>query len=319
MTEKITSSLLIHPDELDTTWINEAVQSGVTRIGLHPVGGGEAHLSLAALLTRLEDEDYRKTIDYAYESGLEIEYEMHAARFLLPAEHFPAHPEYFRMNENGERTPDKNCCATNEEALDIMAKNAVECTKKLYRSTHRYFFWLDDAKNSACHCEKCRNYTPSEQQMLILNRIIVELKKYDKDATLSYLAYADCKEPPYNVKPEDGIFLEYAPMDRDYHIPMDSPDSEKNLAQSAYARPLLEFFGKSDAKLLEYWLDNSLYSSWKKPPKKFVPDGDVIRADIRHYISLGFHDISTFACFLGYDYRELYGMPDISPFTEDIK
>ena len=77
-----------------------------------------------------------------------------------------------------------------------------------------------------------------------------------------------------------------------------------------------EFFSWKDSKVLEYWLDNSLFSGWKKPPKEFKADDEKIKKEVAEYASLGFEIISTFGCFLGEDYEELYGEPDISAFTE---
>lgn len=316
---KYTGSVLIHPDELDRIWIDEAVRLGIPRIGLHPEGGREAHKSLAGMLKMLETPEYRATLDYANEKGIEIEYEMHAARYLLPAEEFTAHPEWFRLSADGKRVPDLNCCASNPEAIGYMAKRAAETALKLYRSTKRFFFWMDDARDSACRCPDCSGYTPSEQQLIVMNAIVTELRKHIPGAKLAYLAYADCKAPPVKVKAAEGIFLEYAPMDRDFHIPMDDPSSEKNARQCVYPKPLLELFGAEEAKLLEYWLDNSMFSGWKKPPKSFTPDKPVIAADGRYYKSLGFRDLSTFACFLGYDYREQFGMPDVTPFANMLR
>ncbi|MCI8387000.1 MAG: DUF4838 domain-containing protein [Clostridiales bacterium] len=317
--KELTGSVLIHPDELDSVWISEAVRLGIPRIGLHPVGGAEAHNSLRELLEQLKTPEFRKMINEAVDNGIEIEYEMHTARYLLPADKFATHPEWFRQNADGVRTPDKNCCATNKDALEFMAKRAADTVKQLYRSTHRYYFWLDDASDSACHCPSCKNYTPSEQQMLIMNALLAGIKTVDPEAKLAFLAYSDCKQPPEKVKPDDGIFLEYAPMDRDYHIAMNDPSSAKNAAQCKYPEALLKCFGKKDAKLLEYWLDNSLFSNWKKPPKAFTPDTAVIEADAAYYKELGFTDIATFACYLGADYRELHGMPDITPYAKILK
>ena len=70
--------------------------------------------------------------------------------------------------------------------------------------------------------------------------------------------------------------------------------------------------------MLDYWLDNSLYSGWKKPPKEFREDRDVIAADFKYYRALGIHDLATFACYLGEDYIELYGEPDISAFAAEL-
>jgi hypothetical protein len=86
------------------------------------------------------------------------------------------------------------------------------------------------------------------------------------------------------------------------------PKEKENLLK------LIEFFGKKDAKVLEYWYDNSLFSNWTKPPKKFEPNNELIAEDVKYYQSLGFDNIASFACYLGADYEELYGEADISGF-----
>ncbi len=49
------------------------------------------------------------------------------------------------------------------------------------------------------------------------------------------------------------------------------------------------------------------------PMKKFIPNTNVIESDIRFYIGLGFRKITGFACYLGEDYKNIYGeVPNIS-------
>ena len=220
------------------------------------------------------------------------------------------------MNEEGERTPKLNFCASNEEALDFVAKRAAEAASKLYRSTHRYFFWLDDAHDAFCHCPKCSQYSASDQQMIIMNRMLKEIRKIDPEATLAYLAYFETLTPPEKIKPDEGIFLEYAPIDRDHHTSLAEAGNEKNTSQNQYIKELIQTFGADTAKVLDYWLDNSLFSNWTKPPKPLVADEKVIQADFDYYSDLGFKDISCFACYLGADYVELHGEPDIKAFAE---
>ena len=304
------ASLLIHPDELSYKWIDRIAENGIPTLALHPPGGRNADQTLMALCERLEDAEYRKMIDYARGRGISIEYEMHSARFLLPKSEFEKHPEYFRMTREGERSPDLNCCPSSEAALDIIAENAARLAKRLYGSTNRFFFWLDDARDGKCHCPKCIGLSASDQQLMILNRIIKRLRKDIPNASLSYLAYMETIAPPTDIKPEDGIFLEYAPFERDFHKPL-SDDR-----QSGYVPALLDFFGREGAKALDYWYDNSLFSRWKKPPQPFSVDRDVLCSDFRYYRALGFSDVGCFACFLGGDYEELYGEVDISDFSE---
>jgi hypothetical protein len=152
--------------------------------------------------------------------------------------------------------------------------------------------------------------------MIIMNRMLKEIRKIDPEATLAYLAYFETLTPPEKIKPDEGIFLEYAPIDRDHHTPLSEAGNEKNTSQNQYIKELIRTFGADTAKVLDYWLDNSLFSNWTKPPKPLVADEKVIHADFDYYSALGFKDISCFACYLGADYVELHGEPDIKAFAD---
>ena len=83
---------------------------------------------------------------------------------------------------------------------------------------------------------------------------------------------------------------------------------------------LLAYFGKENAQVLDYWLDNSLFSGWQKPPKEFHLRKNVLRRDLRFYRDLGFRHIMTFACYLGQDYRQLHGdTPDILDYGKALE
>ena len=86
---------------------------------------------------------------------------------------------------------------------------------------------MDDAKDAYCHCEKCRKLSPSDQQLTVLNAMIRRLRQDDPEASLAYLAYINTLTPPETVKPEEGIFLEYAPYERDMQKPVsEMPEAE---------------------------------------------------------------------------------------------
>ncbi|MBQ7386721.1 MAG: DUF4838 domain-containing protein [Clostridia bacterium] len=314
------ASILIHPSEISRRWIDRMADSGIDTLGIHPEGGGGAIASLEGLINTMETEDFRALIDYARERGLNIEYEFHAFGYLLPRSLFSEHPEYFVMNERGERTPKLNFCPSSPEALDIVAKASASLVKKLYGSSHNYFLWSDDARGGVCHCPKCKNLSPADQQLTVLNAIIKEIRRDTPDARLAYLAYYDTLSVPKNVRCEDGIFLEFAPIDkwhvrtgRTTHEYVEGAEREELASEE-----LLRFFGKKNSRVLEYWIDNSLFSGWKKPPVKLSCDKASTRLDIEKYLALGYDDISTFGCFLGEDYEALWGEPDISAFTDAL-
>ncbi|MBR3893948.1 MAG: DUF4838 domain-containing protein [Clostridia bacterium] len=306
------SEILIHPEELTEKQIDRMASRGVNVLGLHPVGGDSAVDSLNRLLAQIEQPSFRILLDYAAECGLEIEYEMHAASYLLPRELFETHPEYFRMNEDGERVADYNFCVSNSEGLEIVAARAAELAHRLYRSRPAYYFWMDDIREKPCHCPACRKLSVAEQQLTALNRMIREIRKTIPNAKMAHIAYLDCIDVPHAVKPEEGIFLEFAPIEK-YK---DRPDRTREEEERRMMPLLLDYFGKEDAKVLEYWLDNSLFSHWKKPPKPFSADPEKVKAEVLDYADAGFSLIATFGCYLGEDYEALYGEPNITPFTD---
>lgn len=313
------SEILVHPEELSKKWIDRMADAGISVLGIHPVGGKNANRSLAGLLELLKDEKFRGLLDYATERNLEIEYEIHAAGYLMDRSLFDTHPEYFRMNAEGVRTPDYNFCVSNEDALDLFAKKAAELAKKLYRSRPRYYFWMDDGREIACQCPKCKKYSPSEQQLIVTNRMLKEIQMYIPDAKIAYLAYFTSVVCPAGIRPEKGVFLEYAPFEK-YTSAGDETKQDLIRREEAMLEPLLEYFGKQDSKVLEYWYDNSFFSRWMKPPKRFVLDEPAMRKDIKKYLEKGFEVIATFGCYLGADYEELYGdEPDVKPLADAVK
>ena len=298
--------LIAHPEELTKGEIAAFRAAGADVLGLHPVGGNKATSSLENLLIWLKTDKGRRLLSYARSLGLEIEYEMHAANFLVPREMFSSHPEYFR-EANGVRTNDYNFCVSSDEMLRLMAKNAAALGRVLSPDTHDYYFWLDDAENNRCECEKCRTLSASDQSLIVANAIADELRRFDSSARVCYLAYLGTLTPPKSVKPAPGVFLEYSPMKRDRSIPVWEDDNVKRELDA-----LFDVFEPGEAKILEYWYDNSMFSNWKKPPKKFTPDNERIAREIDFYRSLGVGNVTSFACYLGADYEALYGAPDFS-------
>ncbi len=308
------NGMIIHPGELSKKWIDRLADAGIHTLGIHPEGGSGAPKSLARLLELLKTTEYRALIDYARRRGLEVEYEFHAAGYLMDKSLFDTHPEYFRMNSEGDRTPDWNFCVSNPDALSLFARRAADLALALYGSGKDYYFWMDDGRGIHCNCPKCRSLSPSDQQYIALRAALGEIRRHIPDARMAYLAYIDTVTPPTFVHDDGAVFLEYAPFEK---YTAKGEDSETRIARErGMIAPLLEAFGRENSKVLEYWYDNSLFSRWKKPPARFVLNEEAMRADIVDYRKMGFDRISTFACFLGEDYEELYGEADILPFSK---
>ena len=71
----------------------------------------------------------------------------------------------------------------------------------------------------------------------------------------------------------------------------------------------LEVFPRETAQVLEYWLDVSRLSGWKRPAVKLPWDKDVLIADLESYRRRGIRHVTSFACFIDADYIKLHGDP----------
>ena len=311
--------ILVHPEELTLSWLDRMKDAGLNLLGLHPVGGRKAHLSLQEAVERHREPGFRRLLDEAGKRGITVEYEAHAMRWLLPEAEFSRHPDWFRMDEQGTRVPDFNLCASNPSALDFVAARTALLARKLQTGSHRYFYWLDDVTGCRCHCAGCAALSASDQQMKVLNAMLTGLRSVDPEASLCYLAYHDALQPPQLVSPRDGIFPEFAPINRNHHRPIADGSCPENAALAALLPPLLSRFGTKNARVLEYWMDNSMFSGWKKPPKPFTLDSAVMKEDAAFYRGLGFETITSFGCYLGPDYQALYGLPPLKEYGNNLR
>jgi len=219
-------------------------------------------------------------------------------RDLLPRELFAEDSTMFRMNESGRRVNDYNLCVHSQKALNKVAEKALYYAKILPATNHRYYYWIDDGK-PMCYCPKCSIYSDSEQALIVENHIIKELRKYDPKAKLAHLAYLNTLSAPRRVKPEEGIFLQYAPIRRTWDKPIDETHVQ-------YLKENLTVFPVETAEVLEYWLDVSIFSKWKKPAVKLPWNREVFESDIDTYASLGIRNITSFAVYIDDVYIETY-------------
>ncbi|MBR4960120.1 MAG: DUF4838 domain-containing protein [Clostridia bacterium] len=301
--------IVIHAEDcINDYWADRLTGEGLhlNVLGVHPAGGHDAHQTMEQAIRMLSTPEWAKFASRMDKAGIAIEFEMHALSWMLEREKFDTHPHWFREDADGNRTAQFNCCASEPEVLEYIRERACALAKIFVPDTNKYYFWIDDVASAGCQCEKCRSLTPADQCMILTNAIAEGLEAGRSGAKQSYLAYCATLTPP-KIAPRHNVFLEYAPIQRDHDRPLNAPDCPKNAGEIATLSELLAYFGKTDAKVLDYWMDNSLFSSWKRPPKEFHLREAVCRADAAMYRELGFDAVTSFGCFLGQDYAELYG------------
>lgn len=303
--------IVLNFDELHDDLLTLVEQSSLNVLGLHNWSpDGRFETKIDEMIHFRNTSEGCELIDRFGEKGIDIEYEIHAISWLLPRQLFPSHPQLFRMNEAGERTPDANCCPTNQECMEIIQQNSIVLAQKLKPTSNRYFFWQDDTK-PWCNCMECRDLSSSDQNLLLMNTILEALRSVHPQAELAFLAYMNTLEVvPSLIVPSEGIFLEVTgPIIHNAGKLLRSPHQDKEFQQSVAAQ--LELFSVKSAHVLEYWLDVSFHSNWKRPASKLFFDEQEISNDIRYYQSVGFDSMTSFGVFMDKDYFDQHGEPPI--------
>jgi hypothetical protein len=144
---------------------------------------------------------------------------------------------------------------------------------------------------------------------VVENRVCGALRTVDTKAQLAHLAYSNTLSPPKQIRPADGIFLEYAPISRRYDVPYERQQDPHDRDGLPALDANLEVFPKETAQVLEYWLDVSRFSRWKRTGVKLPWNRDVFLADIKTYRKRGIRHITSFAVWIDAQYQERFGSP----------
>ncbi len=296
--------VVLVPEDLTLKdWPVRAKRAGLSTIGIHHQN------SPRAVVRWVKSDSGQRFLEQCRELGLHVEYELHAMKELLPRNLFEKNAELFRMNEKGERTPDANCCVQSERVLEIIAENAVAIAHDLRPTTGRYFYWGDDGQ-PWCLCPTCRGLLPSEQALVIENRLCQALRKPDPKAHVAHLAYSNTLAPPKQIKPAEGIFLEYAPISRRYDVAYERQQGPKDRDGLPALDANLVVFPRHTAQVLEYWLDVSRFSGWRRPGVKLPWNKEVFLADLETYRKRGIRHITSFAVWIDAEYQQRFGNLD---------
>lgn len=306
-----TRGVVLAVDDLETLdWPRLARDAGLTTIG--------THIFPSQVATFIATEKGKQFLADCKKYKIEVEHELHSMRDLLPRDLFEKYPEMFRMNKDGVRVKDYNCCPHSAQALEIISENALKYAKLLTPTTMRFFYWIDDAV-PMCHCNQCKNFSDSDQALLIENAIIRTLRGTYPSASLAHLAYVNTLQAPTKVKPAEGIFLEFAPIYRQWDRPLTNGEAGKVAPKQGNGgfvthsetvellHANLAVFPVATAQVLEYWLDVSLQSKWKKPATRIDWHPDVCSQDVSVYRKAGINHITTFAVYVDGAYKNAYG------------
>ncbi|MBN1673933.1 MAG: DUF4838 domain-containing protein [Kiritimatiellae bacterium] len=141
----------------------------------------------------------------------------HTFPHLLSAkEYYDTHPEYFALNNKGERvkSPPGHFCLSHPDVERIVTANVLKWIEA--QPECRYFYIGQGDGRAWCQCETCKalDTVPGEvttDRMLgFVNKIARAVRPKYPDKYLVFLAYTDATGPaPKRVKPEPNVLIMY--------------------------------------------------------------------------------------------------------------
>ncbi len=129
---------------------------------------------------------------------------------------------YLALN-NGVRelksdTPNyTQCCMGPEKHRELITKYVADYAEN-HGNIDYLHVWLGDSVNRHCECEVCRQKTPSDWYIILLNQIDEELTKRNLPTRIVFISYVDTIWAPENEKLNNParFSLLFAPISRSY-------------------------------------------------------------------------------------------------------
>ncbi|MBN1346515.1 MAG: DUF4838 domain-containing protein [Phycisphaerae bacterium] len=310
-----TRGVVIVPDDIRTwNWPDQAAKAGLSTIATHPFPRD--------LEPFVKTDTWHAFWQDCQRLGIQVEHELHAMADLLPRDLYQKDPSMFPMDDKGRRLRSYNLCVHSKAAVETVCENLTRYAKLLRPTTGRHFYWIDDGK-PMCRCPKCRDLSDTDQAVLLENHMLDALRKLDPKASLAHLAYLNTIEPPKQIKPNPGVFLEWAPISRRF----DASIARRDAGDGHHGKLLdtltanLDVFDPSHAQVLDYWLDESLFYRAQKPPRlvKIPWNRDVFRKDLELYAGLGIRHVTTFAVKVNAQYVKQFGEPPLDEYGQGLR
>ena len=200
---------------------------------------------------------------------------------------FELHPEWFGMDENGKRSPDKHTvfCTSNRDAVDYLRNNVIAYLES--RPEIEIFdFWPPDMEKWCC-CSECSKTPPEQLHFELVNHIAEELREHLPQVKLECLAYSRYISPPENVKLNPAVLLDFCPVTQNYQVQFYDEKSSKNSMYNENLRKWLEVFEG----------EISLYSYYRKYKWRSLPNifPHYLQNELRYFRSIGMKGVSIYS------------------------
>ena len=147
---------------------------------------------------------------------------------------------------NGKRAYHKktpiatNLCYGNPPTRELLCGHVLKYCKE-HPSVGIVHFWLSDAGNNFCECEKCINHTASDLYVMLLNDLDEMLTAEGLKTRICLVIYSDTLWPPIEqkIKNPDRFIMLFGPITRTYSAsyPTDNKGSLCPYVRNKWTRP----------------------------------------------------------------------------------
>jgi len=146
------------------------------------------------------------------EWGGHVDYALFVHTFntlLPPSKYFKQHPEYFMMDEAGNRTP-RQLCTTHPDVIKIVTESVLQTLKE-----HPNAEIISVSKNDgggSCQCPKCKALNEAEgtdaaSLLELVNGVAEAVEEEYPDVIVSTLAYLETIAPPKTMRPGKNVAI----------------------------------------------------------------------------------------------------------------
>lgn len=110
-----------------------------------------------------------------------------------------------------------NLCYSNPKAREAICSYAVQYLKD-HPGVGYLHLWLADSIHSFCECDRCREKSPADWYLILLNELDERLTAEGIDTRVVFLLYLDLLYPPKSeqIRNKDRFVLMFAPISRPF-------------------------------------------------------------------------------------------------------
>lgn len=212
--------------------------------------------------------------------GTDVEYGGHVIPLLLPRELYREHPEFFPASGSGARSDHGNLCTSSAAALATASRNAVQYVHDYPEMSVLHIWGADLWHGGWCQCADCASFSVQDQSLRVCNAVARGLAQAGAPRPVCYLAYHDTLDADLGVRPDENVFVEFAPRERCYGHALNDPACVTNRRYATALERYVELFA-GRVRLFEYYGDAILFFGCQ------VPLTEIIAADMAYYAQLG--------------------------------